>query len=115
DRRAADDARAVDSRAFTIGRDIVFGADEYRPETAEGQRLLGHELAHVVQQRNACVAPTAQVAGVSVNDERALEAEADRMTVQGGGAELSPRMNGPARAVMQRSAVASWSDAEGPD
>jgi hypothetical protein len=47
DGEAADAMRA---RAFTVGHDIVFGAGEYAPGTAEGKRLLAHELAHVVQQ-----------------------------------------------------------------
>jgi len=50
DRHAASLARAVDARAFTLGNDIVFGAGEYRPQSREGKRLLGHELTHVVQQ-----------------------------------------------------------------
>jgi hypothetical protein len=50
DRDAEAAARAVDARAFTLGRDIVFGAGEYRPDTAVGRRLLAHELAHVAQQ-----------------------------------------------------------------
>lgn len=47
---AADAARALQARAFTLGRDVVFGAGRYRPGTAEGRRLLAHEVAHVVQQ-----------------------------------------------------------------
>jgi hypothetical protein len=47
---AAQAARSVDARAFTIGRDVVFGESEYQPHTNEGQRLLAHELTHVVQQ-----------------------------------------------------------------
>ena len=50
DTRAAASARAVNARAFTVGRDIVFGAGYYTPETNEGRRLLAHELTHVVQQ-----------------------------------------------------------------
>ena len=42
-------ARALDARAFTIGGDIVFGADGYTPATSDGRRLIAHELAHVVQ------------------------------------------------------------------
>lgn len=38
------------ARAFTVGRDIVFGAGEHHPQTRSGQRLLAHELTHVVQQ-----------------------------------------------------------------
>lgn len=45
-------ARAVNARAFTVGGDGVFGMGEYAPGTSEGQRLLAHELAHVVQQKD---------------------------------------------------------------
>lgn len=53
DDRSARLARSVDARAFTLGRDIVFGAGEYSPRTGEGARLLAHELTHVAQQRNS--------------------------------------------------------------
>jgi hypothetical protein len=43
-------ALAEGARAYTMGRDIVFGEGRYAPETREGKRLLAHELAHVVQQ-----------------------------------------------------------------
>jgi|GEM_PF-1855229 len=48
--RAAQTAQAINARAFTTGRDIVFGTGEYSPDTGEGKRLLAHELTHVVQQ-----------------------------------------------------------------
>jgi Domain of unknown function (DUF4157)/LysM domain len=48
-RAAAISARAVAARAYTVGSDIVFGAEEYRPSTREGRALLAHELAHVRQ------------------------------------------------------------------
>lgn len=44
-------ARLLGARAYTVGSDLVFEAGEYAPGTAEGRRLLAHELAHVVQQR----------------------------------------------------------------
>ena len=50
DRRAADSARAVNALAYTVGRDIVFGAGQFRPDTSAGKRLLAHELTHVLQQ-----------------------------------------------------------------
>jgi hypothetical protein len=43
-------AQSVQAKAFTVGRDIVFGAGKYAPSTTCGQRLIAHELAHVVQQ-----------------------------------------------------------------
>jgi hypothetical protein len=53
DARAEARAEALSARAFTIGADIHFGRGEYMPGTLTGRRLLGHELAHVVQQRQA--------------------------------------------------------------
>jgi hypothetical protein len=50
DERAANAAALIDARAFTAGRDIVFGAGEYAPDTQIGRMLLAHELAHVTQQ-----------------------------------------------------------------
>ena len=47
---AARSARAVNAEAYTVGRDIVFGSGRYAPQTPSGQRLLAHELTHVVQQ-----------------------------------------------------------------
>jgi len=53
DTQAAETARAVNARAFTVGRDMVFGAGQYAPGVSEGRGLLAHELTHVVQQQGA--------------------------------------------------------------
>ena len=50
DTKAAESARAVNAKAFTMGRNIVFGAGQYAPGTSAGKRLLAHELTHVIQQ-----------------------------------------------------------------
>lgn len=50
DERAVASAHAVGAAAYTVGRNIVFDRGSYAPDTASGQRLLAHELAHVVQQ-----------------------------------------------------------------
>jgi hypothetical protein len=52
DAHAQELARAVSAQAFTVGRDIVFGAGHYMLETERGKHLLAHELTHVVQQSN---------------------------------------------------------------
>jgi hypothetical protein len=52
DARAVESARTVSALAYTVGRDVVFGAGQYTPSTAGGRRLLAHELTHVVQQSN---------------------------------------------------------------
>jgi hypothetical protein len=50
DAKAAESARALKARAYTLGRDIVFGEAQYAPGTSAGQTLLAHELTHVMQQ-----------------------------------------------------------------
>lgn len=59
DDKAAQSTRALNAHAYTVGRDIVFGAGQYRPQEPTGRRLLAHELAHVVQQ-NAASVPSVQ-------------------------------------------------------
>jgi Domain of unknown function (DUF4157) len=53
DARAAESARALGARAYTVGSELVFDAGQYAPGTAEGRRLLAHELTHVMQQRSS--------------------------------------------------------------
>ncbi|HVQ07032.1 MAG TPA: DUF4157 domain-containing protein [Allosphingosinicella sp.] len=47
---AARAASAFEARAFTVGANIYFGRDQYRPGSPSGRRLLAHELTHVFQQ-----------------------------------------------------------------
>jgi hypothetical protein len=47
---AARRAAGMSALAFTAGHDISFGAHQYRPDTSWGQRLIAHELIHIVQQ-----------------------------------------------------------------
>lgn len=53
--QAAAAAKGIGARAYAVGSDIVFGAGEYAPATAEGRRLLAHELTHTIQQGAADV------------------------------------------------------------
>lgn len=50
DAQAAESARSVNALAYAVGKDVVFGVGQYVPGTSKGQRLLAHELTHVVQQ-----------------------------------------------------------------
>ncbi|MBO0860425.1 MAG: DUF4157 domain-containing protein [Chloracidobacterium sp.] len=50
DPRAADSARALDALAYTVGRDVVFGAGQYTKGSNESRKLIAHELTHVIQQ-----------------------------------------------------------------
>jgi hypothetical protein len=67
-------ARAVSARAFTVGSDIFFAPGEYRPGSRDGDHLIAHEVAHVIQQRGA---PSAGPLTVSQpGDDLEREAEA---------------------------------------
>jgi outer membrane protein OmpA-like peptidoglycan-associated protein len=74
DSRAAESARAVNALAYTAGPKIVFGAGHYDPGSAQGQRLLAHELTHVVQQRGESHSQGSLRVG-SVGDSHEREAE----------------------------------------
>lgn len=50
DEGAERSAREVNANAYTVGKNIVFGANQYSPGSHEGRRLIAHELTHVVQQ-----------------------------------------------------------------
>ena len=50
DARAEGAAAAMGANAYTLGSDIVFGPGKYQPGSSDGDRLLAHELTHVVQQ-----------------------------------------------------------------
>lgn len=48
--------RALQARAFTTGHSLFFKRGEYSPDSHEGQRLIAHELTHVVQQQGRSIA-----------------------------------------------------------
>jgi len=72
DPAAAKLAERLEATAFTIGEHVAFGRGEYRPGTTDGDTLLAHELAHVVQQRGQ--GGQGVTSGAS---EHALERDAD--------------------------------------
>ncbi len=93
---AAESARAVNAHAYTVGRDVVFGAGQYDPSSPAGQRTLAHELTHVIQQRNGAVSGSDIGGGLAVSDpgdryERAAAANADRL--MSGAAAANPAMS----------------------
>ncbi|MGH6949805.1 MAG: DUF4157 domain-containing protein, partial [Vitreimonas sp.] len=93
-------AASATAQAFTLGRDIYFGAGQYRPHEAEGQHLLAHELAHTIQQRPGVVARRALPSAPSPlavegpANPRAEEAADDlSQTLQGGTDLARDRVN----------------------
>lgn len=73
DTNASGSARAVGALAYTVGSDVVFAPGRYAPGTGAGDRLLAHELAHVVQQGSGGGATSA----LSGGDYRRAEREAE--------------------------------------
>jgi hypothetical protein len=76
DAKSAESARAVNARAYTVGRQVVFGAEQYRPHTDVGRALLAHELAHTMQQGGE-TGPANNIK-IGSSDDR-YESEADHL------------------------------------
>jgi len=49
---AAKSAESINSRAFTLDNNIVFGTGQYNPYSNDGKKLLSHELTHFIQQND---------------------------------------------------------------
>jgi hypothetical protein len=77
-------SRSVKAKAFTTGQDIFFRSGEYQPGSGEGDKLLAHELTHVVQQRGAPPAQKLEVSDPGDASERQASAVADRVTAPSG-------------------------------
>lgn len=70
-------AQALKANAFAEGFELHFAPGKYDPDSKEGAELLGHELAHVVQQQAGRVAAPLQGDGAPLVQDQALEVEAD--------------------------------------
>jgi hypothetical protein len=84
------EASSLGAIAYTWGTNIHFAPGQYNPHTLQGQKLLGHELWHVVQQKNGRV-HNPFGGGVAVVQDHALEAEADRMGIKAALTQIARR------------------------
>lgn len=66
DSEAASMSSSIHAKAFTLGNDIYFNRGQFNPNTSEGQRLVAHELTHVVQG-------TGKVGRQDVNEEQSIQ------------------------------------------
>ena len=83
DSQATRSAQAVNAHAYTVGTNVVFQSDKYSPQTESGQKMLAHELTHVVQQKAGPVDGTPAPGGIRVSSpsdpfEQAAERNAER-------------------------------------
>ena len=107
DSRAADSARSIGARAYTLGHHVAF-ADPAQASTNSDRRLLAHELAHVVQQGGAtqphiqracrtgaeCAAPIPGDTGRN-SEEAAKQEEIKKRASGGAPAGEEPKCNAP--------------------
>ena len=84
------EASSLGAIAYTWGTNIHFAPGQYNPHTLQGQKLLGHELWHVLQQKSGRV-KNPFGGGVAVVQDHALEAEADRMGIKAALTQLPRR------------------------
>jgi hypothetical protein len=111
DRKAAEAARAVNSRAFTTGRDVVFGEGQHAPGTTGGRKLLGHELTHVVQQNGNCHFAVANATRTVPMDPYTKKSD---ITVErpAGGKIPKIAMNAPSTTVLRQAQPVELSEPE---
>lgn len=57
DARAAALSGQLSAQAFTVGRDIYFGSQQFQPNAPSGRELIAHELTHTIQQGGAAQRP----------------------------------------------------------
>lgn len=73
-------AEFVQAKAYTSQRDIVFNQGEYNPGSSDGEQLIAHELAHVVQQSQGPVSGVPVGGGLQVSQPGdSFEVAADTM------------------------------------
>src|SRR5437588_5223253 len=97
-------SKALNADAFTAGRDIYFGQGAYNPSSASGQKLLAHELAHVVQQGQGLT--DAAPHGFSVSHPSdPLERQADAASEAVIRGEMFPAITSTASPVFYRQAT----------
>ncbi len=82
-------AQQIGAIAYTLGSNLYFAPGQYNPMSSNGQRLLGHELTHVMQQRAGRVRNPFG-SGVAVVQDPGLEAEADLMGMRAAMAPMNP-------------------------
>ena len=110
------EAPSMGAVAYTQGTDVHFAPGQYDPHSERGHELIGHELAHVVQQSEGRVGATRQFKGVELNDDPGLEHEADtwgslaargEQVSRGGSATAPTGGSSMQRKVVQRAAQTS--------
>ncbi|MGW1375381.1 eCIS core domain-containing protein [Streptomyces sp. NPDC002446] len=111
DRDSGQLAELMGADAFAVGQDIFFREGAFRPGTADGQRLLAHELLHTVQNPHGLGALRAgrDLGSVSLPQE-AVEREAESAAQETVRAALagSVRAEAPGAEIEPGQATPGW-------
>lgn len=83
-------AAALGADAYARGEKIVFAPGKFDPTSMAGKELIGHELVHVVQQRQGRVSATQAKGGAAINSDAGLEHEADELGARAARGEAMP-------------------------
>lgn len=105
------DIASLGAASVTMGDDVFFAPGRFQPFTRAGQQLIGHEIAHVLQQRARRVKHPTGTGLVFVQNEE-LEEEATHMgtmAVQLAAARPRPSVAAEARVQTRRVSLASSS------
>jgi hypothetical protein len=118
DSQAAESARALGSRAYTVGPNVVFAEGMYAPSNDGGRQLLAHELVHVVQQESSHLQGELRIGPPADAYEQQAEGLATLVAHGQQGAEpiashIITRIAKPASNTIQRSILGSIMGAVG--
>jgi Domain of unknown function (DUF4157) len=108
DSHAAASAHDISAAAYTAGTHIVFGAGRFEPDTAQGRRLLAHELAHVAQQTSGASSISHGIGPADDVHERAADRVADAVVAQGPAFAPPPAIVPVAERLVRR----KWEESE---
>jgi predicted deacylase len=101
---AANSARELQALAYTVGRHVVLSTHAGSPQAPAGQRLLNHELTHVVQQRSSSTGP--QPTGLTVDHPGdPADREAEQVADSIAGLKSPPPITERPRAAVSRTSL----------
>jgi hypothetical protein len=108
---AAESARSVNARAYTVRNDIAFGSGQYAPGIISGKRLLAHELTHVLQQNG--IAPSKSIVDAGAAQDPGSDGGRSSTRTPHQSFIQRPMVGKPAQDYLQRTPLAELSTTEG--
>jgi hypothetical protein len=102
--------KQVHAEAFTTGKDIFFREGKYDPVSDQGQKLLAHELTHVVQQRDAPATSELRVSDPNEASEKQAEKTAEKVTAPAGSSTSTAGGGGGSVGRVEEDALATSLD-----